>query len=44
VSIDFVASPALAGWGLGLAVLVGLVAGAVPAWQAGRREIVASLR
>jgi putative ABC transport system permease protein len=44
VSIDFVASPTLAGWGLGLAILVGLVAGAVPAWQAGRREIVASLR
>jgi putative ABC transport system permease protein len=44
VSIDFVASPALAGWGLGLAAAVGLVAGAVPAWQAGRAEIVQSLR
>jgi putative ABC transport system permease protein len=44
VSIDFVASPALAAWGLGLATLVGIVAGAVPAWQAGRAEIVQSLR
>ncbi|HJZ93267.1 MAG TPA: ABC transporter permease [Gemmataceae bacterium] len=44
VSIDFVATPALAAWGLGLAALVGLVAGAVPAWQAGRAEIVQSLR
>ncbi len=44
VSIDFLASPALAGWGLGLAAVVGLVAGAVPAWQAGRAEIVRSLR
>ena len=44
VSIDFLASPALAAWGLGLAALVGLVAGAVPAWQAGRAEIVQSLR
>jgi putative ABC transport system permease protein len=44
VSIDFVASPGLAAWGLGLSLAVGLVAGAVPAWQAGRAEIVASLR
>ena len=44
VSIDFVASPALALWGLGLAAFVGLGAGAIPAWQAGRAEIVSSLR
>ncbi len=44
VSIDFVASPALAAWGMGLAAVVGIVAGAVPAWQAGRAEIVQSLR
>jgi putative ABC transport system permease protein len=44
VSIDFEASPALAAWGLGLSLVVGLVAGAVPAWQAGRAEIVSSLR
>ena len=44
VSIDFVASPALIVWGLGLSLVVGFVAGAVPAWQAGRAEIVSSLR
>jgi ABC-type antimicrobial peptide transport system permease subunit len=44
VSIDFVVSPLLVAWGLGLSVVVGLVAGAVPAWQAGRAEIVSSLR
>jgi putative ABC transport system permease protein len=44
VSIDFEASPALAAWGLGLSLVVGLLAGAVPAWQAGRAEIVSSLR
>ena len=44
VSVDFVASPTLAAWGLGLSLAVGLIAGVVPAWQAGRAEIVASLR
>lgn len=44
VSIDFLASPVLVLWGLGLSLVVGLVAGAVPAWQAGRAEIVSSLR
>lgn len=44
VSVDFVESPALVGWGLGLSAAVGVLAGAVPAWQAGRAEIVASLR
>ncbi len=44
VSIDFEASPVLAAWGLGLSLVVGLLAGVVPAWQAGRAEIVSSLR
>jgi putative ABC transport system permease protein len=44
VSIDFLASPVLVIWGLGLSLVVGLVAGAIPACQAGRAEIVTSLR
>lgn len=44
VSVDFIASPSLLFWGLGLSGFVGLVAGLVPAWQAGRAEIVSSLR
>lgn len=44
VSIDFVASPSLVASGLVLSLVVGFVAGAVPAWQAGRAEIVSSLR
>lgn len=44
VSIDFLASPALVAWGLGLSGVVGILAGIVPAWQAGRAEIVTSLR
>lgn len=44
VSIDFAASPALVVSGLGLSLAIGFVAGAVPAWQAGRAEIVTSLR
>lgn len=44
VSIDFAASPGLVAWGLGLSLIVGLVAGLAPAWQAGRAEIVSSLR
>lgn len=43
-SIDFVATPGLVLSGLALSLAVGFVAGAVPAWQAGRAEIVASLR
>jgi len=43
-SIDFVATPGLVGSGLLLSLAVGFVAGAVPAWQAGRAEIVTSLR
>jgi putative ABC transport system permease protein len=44
VTIDFLASPILVVWGLGLSLVVGLAAGAIPAWQAGRAEIVNSLR
>lgn len=44
VSIDFLASPLLVVWGLGLSLAVGLAAGVIPAWQAGRAEIVTSLR
>jgi putative ABC transport system permease protein len=44
VSIDFLATPALAAWGLGLSVIVGVGAGLVPAFQAARAEIVSSLR
>ena len=44
VSIDFLASPALALTGMGLSLLVGIGAGLVPAWQAARAEIVSSLR
>jgi len=44
VSIDLLPTPALALIGFGLSALVGLAAAAVPAWQAGRAEIVSSLR
>jgi putative ABC transport system permease protein len=44
VSIAFLPSWSLLTTGLVVSVGVGLVAGAVPAWQAGRAEIVASLR
>lgn len=44
VTIAFTASPALALTGLGVTALVGVLAGLVPAWQAARAEIVASLR
>jgi putative ABC transport system permease protein len=44
VTIDFLASPMLVVWGLGLSLVVGLAAGAIPAWQAGRAQIVNSLR
>src|SRR5262245_56449027 len=40
VSIDFVASPGLIASGLVLSLVVGFVAGAAPAWQASRAEIV----
>lgn len=44
VSIDFVATPMLVVSGLVLSLVVGFLAGAIPAWQAGRAEIVNSLR
>jgi putative ABC transport system permease protein len=44
VSIDFVVTPGLVASGLLLSLVVGFLAGAVPAWQAGRAEIVSSLR
>lgn len=44
VSIDFLASPGLALWGLGLATGVGVIAGLIPAWQAGFADITRSLR
>jgi putative ABC transport system permease protein len=44
VSIDFIASPALLISGIVLSLVVGILAGAIPAWQAGRAEIVSSLR
>ncbi len=44
VSIEVVARPMLAAMGLGLALLLGLLAGIVPAWSASRREIAASFR
>jgi putative ABC transport system permease protein len=44
VSLDFTATPLLLASGIALAALVGLVAGIVPAWQAGRAEITAALR
>jgi putative ABC transport system permease protein len=44
VTIAFTASPLLAATGLAVTALVGMAAGLVPAWQAARAEIVASLR
>jgi len=44
LSINFEAGPQVWLMGMGLSVLLGVVAGLVPAWQASRREIVASFR
>ncbi len=44
VAVDFLASPELAAWGLGLSTLVGVFAGLVPGLQAARADIVSSLR
>jgi putative ABC transport system permease protein len=44
VTVAIAPSSALAGLGLGLAAAVGVLAGLVPAWQAARADIVASLR
>jgi putative ABC transport system permease protein len=44
VVISFEPSPAVSAGGLAVSLAVGLLAGLVPAWQAARAEIVASLR
>ncbi len=44
VTVAFTASPGLAAVGMSVTAAVGLLAGLVPAWQAARAEIVASLR
>lgn len=44
VRIEFLPEPAAALAGLGVSLAVGAAAGLVPAWQAGRAEIVAGLR
>jgi putative ABC transport system permease protein len=44
VTIAFLPTPGVAVTGLAVAAAVGLLAGAAPAWRAGRAEIVASLR
>lgn len=44
VLISFAPSIALAVTGLGISVVVGIVAGLVPAWQASRADIVPALR
>src|SRR5262249_45214918 len=44
VTITFVPSPAIAALGVGISATLGILAALVPAWQAARAEIVASLR
>lgn len=44
LSIPFAAAPLLFVHGLGVACLLGILAGLVPAWQAARREIVTCFR
>ena len=43
-SVPVVASPVIFLWGVAIAATVGVAAGAVPAWQASRREIVGCFR
>jgi len=43
-SVSVSASPGVFVWGVAIAAAVGVLAGLVPAWQAGRREIVACFR
>ncbi len=43
-SVPVVASPSIFLWGVAIAATVGVIAGAVPAWQASRREIVSCFR
>ena len=44
INITFAASPALAAVGLGVSLIVGMLAGFMPAMQAARADIVTSLR
>ncbi|MFZ4575534.1 MAG: ABC transporter permease [Phycisphaerales bacterium] len=44
LSINFHSDPMMLGVGLGISAAVGVVAGVVPAWQAGRREIAQCFR
>jgi putative ABC transport system permease protein len=44
VTISFAPSAGMMVLGLAVAVVVGVLAGLVPAWQASRADIVASLR
>jgi len=44
LSITIAASWSVLGWGLAISAGVGILAGLVPAWQAGRREIAACFR
>jgi len=44
ITIALAASPTLAGLGLGVSLTVGILAGIMPALQAARADIVASLR
>jgi len=43
-SIPILASPMILVWGMGIAAVVGVLAGTLPAWQASRREIVSCFR
>lgn len=43
-SIPILASPTLLIWGIAIAAIVGVLAGAFPAWQASRRNIVSCFR
>ena len=43
-SIPVLASPVLMAWGITIATIVGVAAGAMPAWQASRRDIVSCFR
>jgi putative ABC transport system permease protein len=44
INITFAASPTLAALGLGVSLIVGMLAGFMPAMQAARADIVTSLR
>lgn len=44
LSINFEVGPLVWGIGMGAAIALGVLAGLVPAWQAGRRDIVSAFR